>query len=31
MDKSMLDITDRVIHQKQGFPTSDVRDFQHHM
>ena len=26
MEKSVLDITDRLRHQKQGLTTSDVRD-----
>ena len=28
MDKSVLDITDSLRHQKQGFTTSDVRDIE---
>ena len=28
MDKSVLDITDRLRHQKQGLKTSDVRDIE---
>ena len=28
MEKSVLDITDSLRHQKQGWTTSDVRDFE---
>ena len=28
MEKSVLDITDRVRHHKQGLTTSDVRDIE---
>ena len=28
MEKSVLDVTDSVKHQKQGFTTSDVRDIE---
>ena len=28
MEKSVLGITDRLRHQKQGFTTSDVRDIE---